>query len=74
MFGDNLVLLHWNLRQAGWLEKPEQSSFYRSDADFRTFLEQNSALPSISKTIAKPEIYLKPPLSGGQIKAPNVDR
>ena len=43
MFGDNLVLLHWNLRQAGWLEKPEQSSFYRSDADFRTFLEQNSA-------------------------------
>ena len=74
MFGNNLVLLHWNLRQAGWLEKPEQSSFYRSDADFRTFLEQNSAQPSISKTNAKPELFLKSPLSGGQSKAPSVDR
>ena len=74
MFGGNLVLLQWNLRQAGWLETPELSSLYRSNADFRTFLEQNSAQPSISKTIAKPEIYSKPQLVGAQIKAPNVDR
>ena len=74
MFGGNLVLLHCNLRQAGWLEKPDQSSFYRSDADFRTFLEQNSAQPSISKTIAKPEIFLKSPLGGVQSKVPSVDR
>ncbi len=74
MFGDNLVLLHWNLRKAGWLEKPEQSSFYRSDADFQTFIEQNSALPSISKTNAKPETYLKPQLGTGTNKPASVDR
>lgn len=60
MFGDNLILLHWNLSQSGWLEQPEQSSFYRSDADVKTFIEKNSSMPSISKTNTKPEIYLKP--------------
>ncbi len=32
MFGDNLMLLHWNLRKVVWLEQPEQFSFDRSDA------------------------------------------
>ncbi|MFM9962155.1 MAG: hypothetical protein ACKV2Q_13120 [Planctomycetaceae bacterium] len=72
-FGDNLVLLHWNLRKAGWLERPEQSSFYRSDADFQTFIAQNSARPSISKTNAKPETYLKPQLAAGTNKLASVN-
>jgi len=74
MFGHNLVLLHWNLCQAGWLEKPELSSFNRSDADFRTFVEQSCALSSISKTNATPELFLKPQLSGDQVNVPSVDR
>jgi len=74
MFGDNLVLLNWNMRQAGWLEKPETSAFYRSDADFKTFVEQHSASPSISTTNAKPEIYLKPQLGTGPSAPAAVDK
>ncbi len=62
-FDDNVMLLHSNLLKVGWLERPEQSSFYRSDADFQTFIEQNCVLRSINKTNAKPEIHLKPQLS-----------
>jgi hypothetical protein len=72
-FGDNLFQLHWNLRKAGWLEKPEQSSFYSTDADFQTFIEQNSVLPSISKTNTKSETYLKPQLSDDATKPASVD-
>lgn len=74
MFGDNLVLLHWHLHKAGWLDKPEQSTFYRSDVDFKIFIEQNSARPSISKTNAKPEIFLKPQLVNGPAKSVSVDQ
>ena len=49
MFADNLILLHWNLRKVGWLQQPEETSFDRTDADFQTFIEQNSSMPSISK-------------------------
>ena len=69
MFGENLVLLHWNDRKAGWLEQPEQSSFYRSDADFQTFIEKNIAMLSISKTNAKADIYLKLQLTEGTTKS-----
>ena len=41
MFGANLIVLHWNLRQAGLLKDPQASIFYRSDADYGTFAEQN---------------------------------
>ncbi len=41
MFGASLIVLHWNLRQAGLLQDPQASSFYRSDADYRTFAEQS---------------------------------
>lgn len=68
------ALLHWNLRKVGWLEKPEQSSFYCSDADIQTFIEQNSAALSISKINAKPEIYLKPQLGEGTTKPASVDQ
>jgi hypothetical protein len=74
MFGDNLVLLHWNLRKAGWIDKPEQSSFYRNDADFTTFIEKNSAQPSIAKTNSKPEVFLKPQLGNGETKPASVDK
>jgi hypothetical protein len=37
MFGDDLTLLHWNMRKAGWLAEPEKSIFYRSDDDFKKF-------------------------------------
>jgi hypothetical protein len=52
--GDNLVLLHWNLRKAGWLEQPHQSSF-NTDAGFQTIIGESIATPSISTTNAKPE-------------------
>jgi hypothetical protein len=74
MFGDNLVLLHWQLRKAGWLDKPEQSSFYRSDDDFTAFIEKNSAQPSIAKTNSKPEMFLKPQLGIGETKPASVDK
>jgi len=73
MLGDNFVLLHWNLRKAGWLEQPEKSIFHRSDADFETFLEANSAKPGISKTNAKPDFFLKPQL-GEKEKPLSVDK
>lgn len=32
--GENLTILHWNLRQFAMLDDPQASSFYISDADF----------------------------------------
>jgi hypothetical protein len=67
MRGDNFILLHWNFREAGCLEKLEQSLFYRTDADSQTVIAQDSATPSISKSNTKPELYLKPHLSEGTV-------
>ena len=55
MFGDNLILLDWNLRYAGRLEQPKQSSFDRSVGAFDTFIEQNNDIPSIGKVKPKPQ-------------------
>ena len=74
MFADNLILLHWNLRKVGWLEQPEQSSIYCSDADFQTFFEQNNAMPLISMPNAKREKYAKPQLSEATTKLRSVHR
>jgi len=41
MFADNLIVFHYHLRKAGLIEAPDQSTFYRSDADFAAFLRQN---------------------------------
>lgn len=41
MLGANLKVLHWNLRQLGLLEKPEDSSFHLSDDDFFAFVTEN---------------------------------
>jgi|UniRef100_UPI0037831C5A hypothetical protein len=74
MFGDNLVLLHWHLRKAGWLDRPEQSTFYRSDADFTIFIQKNSTSPSIATTNSPPEVFLKPQLTPGETKPASVDK
>lgn len=39
MFGENLIMLHYNMRKAGMLTDPERSAFYRSDEAYRKFLE-----------------------------------
>jgi len=39
MMGDNLTVLHWNMRQAKLLPEPEKSSFYRNDKDFFAFMK-----------------------------------
>jgi hypothetical protein len=41
MMGDNLTVLHWNLRQAKLLTEPEKSSFYLNDKDFFAFMKAN---------------------------------
>ncbi len=41
MFADNLIQLHWGLRQAGLLPRAEQSVFYRTDAQYQQFLADN---------------------------------
>ncbi len=41
MIGDNLTVLHWNLRQHDLLDEPKRSSFFLSDADFFAFLSSH---------------------------------
>lgn len=50
MIGDNLTVLHWNLRQFRMLEEPRESSFYMSDADFFDFLSQNRGSLALQPT------------------------
>jgi hypothetical protein len=38
MFGDNLMMLHYNMRKAGMLPESEESSFYRTDEQYQQFL------------------------------------
>jgi hypothetical protein len=38
MFGDNLVLAHYNLRSAQLATEPLKSRFYRSDQELKDFL------------------------------------
>jgi len=38
MIGENLTVLHWNLRQSYLLDNPEESSFYLDDAAFFAFV------------------------------------
>lgn len=68
------ITLELEPRKVGLLERPEPSTFYRSDADFQQFLEQNCGRPSISKTNAKPEIFLQPQLIPGPSKPASVDK
>jgi hypothetical protein len=52
MIGDNLTLLHWNLRQFRLLDDPQESSFYLSDADFFQFLSDNKGSLALQPTAA----------------------
>ena len=52
MIGDNLTVLHWNLRQLRMLDDPRQSSFYLSDADFFSFLSDNEGSLALQPTTA----------------------
>ena len=40
MFGENLIMLHFNMRHAGMLEEPDKSSFYRTDEHYSEFLKE----------------------------------
>ena len=48
----------------GWLKKPEHSAYYRTDANFQTFIEQNSSMPLINNAYAKLhfEVFDKSPM------------
>jgi len=50
MIGDNLTVLHWNLRQFRMLDAPQASSFYLSDADFFEFLSRNKGSLALQPT------------------------
>lgn len=60
MMGDNLTVLHWNLRQSKILAEPEKSSFYLPDKDFFAFMKANAgslalAQPSAPARVAGPD-------------------
>jgi hypothetical protein len=50
MIGDNLTLLHWNLRQHRMLDDPTASSFYLPDADFFAFMKANRGSLALQPT------------------------
>ena len=52
MIGDNLTVLHWNLRQFKLLDDPQESSFYLSDADFFEFLSNRRGSLALQPTAA----------------------
>ncbi|MBI3923274.1 MAG: DUF4838 domain-containing protein, partial [Armatimonadetes bacterium] len=39
VFGDNLIMLHYNMRKADMLKEPETSTFYRTDEQYAQFLK-----------------------------------
>jgi len=52
MIGDNLVVLHWHLRQLRLLDDVQESSFYLSDADFFEFLSNRKGSLALQPTAA----------------------
>lgn len=75
MLGDNLKILHWNLRQLDLLDDPENSTFYQNDTDFFAFLNsqrRSLALQPIF-TARKPDVVSKPYAVSLADKVPNAD-
>lgn len=74
MFGDNLILLHWNLRKANLLEAPQKSMFYRSDDEFRKFAERACGSLAFSpgkeapKGVSAVDEFMRPQLSVAEHK------
>ncbi len=59
MFGDNMVVFHYQLRKVDLLQNPEKSVFYRTDADYEAFLKSREgslalAADTKGKTIIAP--------------------
>jgi len=75
MTGDNLTVLHWNLRQHRLLKSPEGSSFFLSDADFFEFLSarRGSLALEPTATTARPS-YVGKKVSVAPVKnVPHAD-
>ncbi|MBI4027561.1 MAG: DUF4838 domain-containing protein [Verrucomicrobia bacterium] len=47
MFGDNLVMLNWNLRRAGLIKPDEKSPFFRTDEAYDRFLSDRKGSMAI---------------------------
>ncbi len=58
MYGANLVQLHWSLRQLGLLAQPEASKFYRTDEQYRQFMDDQGQWPALYRIRGRP--YEKP--------------
>ena len=56
MIGDNLTVLHWNLRQFHMLPHPEQSTFYRTDTGFFEYLKSHRGSLALhpTETVRRP--------------------
>ncbi|MBM3475697.1 MAG: DUF4838 domain-containing protein [Armatimonadetes bacterium] len=65
MLGDNLKVLHWNLRQQNLLENPTASAFYLTDQAFFAFLSENRQ--SLALTPVAPSS--RPPFTPGKLVA-----
>lgn len=70
MIGDNLTVLHWNLRQFRLLDEPRKSSFYLSDADFFEFLRNNRGSLALQPMAAT----RRPSYVGKKLRAVPADR
>ena len=71
MIGDNLKVLHWNLRQHDLLDEPQHSSFFLSDADFFAFLSANKGSLALHPgTTSNAPSYVKTKQTVGIAKKP----
>ena len=65
MLGDNLKVLHWNLRQQNLLENPATSASYLTDQAFYAFLNENRK----SLALAPVAPSSRPPFTPGKLAA-----
>lgn len=65
LFGDNLIVLHWNLRKGNLLPDPESSMFHRADGDYRAFAEDKYQSIALYCGLRTPQLetLLKPHLA-----------
>jgi len=56
MLGDNLTVLHWNLRQFRLLDNPQDSSFYKPDRDFYAFLKTRAGSLALAPSSAATKV------------------
>ena len=60
MIGENLTVLHWQMRQYRLLDQPKKSSFYLSDEDFFAFLSKHrDSLALHPAEVTKTPAYVK---------------